>query len=63
MSDLTLKRYLFILKHTKASFAKEIGRTPQNVAQWITAGAMVELTEAGIRIKTEKIVHESQVSK
>lgn len=63
MVALTLEKYLDLKTLTKAEFAKSIGRGRQNIANWIRDGATVEFTKIGIKIRTEKVVHESQVAK
>lgn len=63
MAALTLRLYLERSGIEVADFAKDIGRNRQIVHYWVNNGATVELTEAGLRIKTEKIVHETQVKK
>ena len=63
MTGIPLKRYLAHAKITQADLSREIGQSRQTINYWLQHGATVEYTEIGIRIKTERIVFESQVAK
>jgi len=65
MSELKLKSYLVRINQTLSGLSREIGQTRQNVWNWVKDGATVELTDIGIRIrlKSGRIVYETQVAK
>ncbi len=63
MPALTLEKYIARMGFNQHSFAKDIGRSHQIVKHWVKNGETVELTDVGIKIKSEKIVYETQVAK
>lgn len=60
---MKLKQYLIRLGIRPQDLATEIGRTRQNVEQWIERDADIELTDIGVKITTSKIVHPPEDSK
>lgn len=63
MEALKLKKYMEIKGLSLSGMARHIGRSRQIITEWVGNDATVELTEAGIKIHTLKVVHESQVKK
>lgn len=60
--DLKLVDYMKLKKLTVPEMATELGRTRQNVDQWIAKDAMVEILANGqLEITTLNVVHEPQV--
>lgn len=60
-----LKNYIDRNDLTQTILSNKISRTRQTVWNWVKDGATVELTDIGIRIrlKSGRIVHETQVAK
>lgn len=60
-----LENYIKAQDNTQTGLSQDLGRTRQTVWNWVKDGATVELTDIGIRIrlKSGRIVHETQVAK
>jgi hypothetical protein len=63
MQALKLIDYMIMNKLTKSALSRQLGRSRMVVGDWIKAGAYVEITDAGVKITTTKVVHETQVKK
>ncbi len=65
MTAQLLKKYMDHNGLTQTSLSNKIGSMRQTVWHWVKDGATVELTDIGIRIrlKSGRIVHETQVAK
>jgi|TARA_R110000782_G_C14700510_1_gene402066 hypothetical protein len=63
MQALKLIEYMKMKKYTASELSRHLGRSRQVVKDWIKAGAYVEITDAGVKITTTKVVHETQVKK
>jgi hypothetical protein len=63
MQALKLIDYMIMNKLTKSALSRQLGRGRQVVGDWLKAGAYVEITDAGVKITTTKVVHETQVKK
>ena len=65
MYRLKLEYYMNLRGFKVASMATEIGRTRQNVEQWVNKESTIELTDVGykVRLPNGLIVHETQVAK
>ena len=62
MKGLTLRKYLDIRGITAADLSREIGRTRQNISNWIKDDATVEILDDGrIKVNTINVVHQPQV--
>lgn len=59
MAELTLKRYLISMNISVQSLSTEIGVTRQCIYKWMKEGATVDLVDAGIKIRSGKIVYET----
>lgn len=64
MERLTLRYYMSTNNLKPADMAKKIGRSRQNIEQWMANMAIIEVFEDGrFKISTEKVVHETQVKR
>lgn len=63
MPNLTLAKYLEVTGKSQSDLSREIGHNRQTINHWVKSGAVVDFTDAGIKITLEKVVHESQVAK
>ena len=62
MPALTLKWYMKIKKLTVPEMAIELGRTRQNIDQWLAKDATVKILDDGrLEISTRNVVHQPQV--
>ena len=64
MASIKLKEYMKMMGFSVNQMATKLGRTRQNVEQWLSRGATIEFcTDGALIVKTEKIVHQPQVKK
>ena len=62
MAALTLKQYMRIRRISVPDMATELGRTRQNVDQWLAKDATVKVLDGErLEISTANIVHQPQV--
>ena len=62
MAALTLKQYMRIRRISVPDMATELGRTRQNVDQWLAKDATVKVLDGErLEISTTNIVHQPQV--
>ena len=65
MAAMKLKKYLDRSNQSQSDLSREIGQGRATISYWVKNNAVIELTEAGIKISMPSgyIVHDSQVRK